>query len=116
MNLVSLFILSSLFSFFPFSSLFSFFPLSSLFSLFPLSSLFSLLPLSFPLCAGRVDYEESAFEFSLHNSNICHQVRIVDDEEPESEEEFHVCVSSPNPLVVITTRCAAIHIIDNDSK
>ena len=46
----------------------------------------------------------------------CVQLTILGDTEPEPEEEFFVCIESLSPLITATGDCAAVHIIDDDSK
>ena len=65
---------------------------------------------------GGRDFVVDDREVYLSVSNICHQLRILDDTEPEYREEFFICIHSRSPLVEITTECVKVYIIDNDSK
>lgn len=67
------------------------------------------------LSAGGRDFEVIDREVPLPIYSVCHQLHIIDDAEPEFEEEFYICVQH-NPLVEILTECAEVHIIDDDSK
>ena len=65
---------------------------------------------------GGIDYEASEYVFDLPENRRCHQVRIFDDNRPENEEVFDICIYTQSSLIAITTPCTQVHIIDNDSE
>ena len=71
------------------------------------------------LLAGSFDYEEANFtkDLGMFAPNpACVQLTVLDDPEPEPEEEFFVCIESLSPSITATGDCAVVHIIDDDSK
>ena len=71
------------------------------------------------LLAGSFDYEEANFtkDLGMFAPNpACVQLTVLDDIEPEPEEEFFVCIESLSPSITTTGDCAVVHIIDDDDS